>query len=83
VCSYSSSRDQGTAPSFYRPRGGDLQLCRAVLITCGGLAYSAAELMVVLVNLAPVERHGVSCSRPGAASRVAIWEPPVRSPSIC
>jgi hypothetical protein len=42
-----------------------------VLITCGGMVYNAVELMVVLANLATIRRHGESCSRPGAASRVA------------
>jgi hypothetical protein len=44
--------------------------------------YIAVELMAVLVNLAPVGRHGRSCSRPGAASRVAVWGLPVWSPSV-
>jgi hypothetical protein len=35
--------------------------------------YSAMEWMAVLANLAPVGRHGESCPRPGAASRVAVW----------
>jgi hypothetical protein len=87
VCRYPSStppppRGQGTAASFYRPRGGGLQSCRTVLVTCGGMVYNAVELMAVLPNLAPVGRHVVSCFRPGAASRVAVWEPPVRSPSV-
>jgi hypothetical protein len=46
------------------------------------MSYSAVELMAVLANLAPVRRHGVSCSRPGAASRAAMWELPIRSPSV-
>jgi hypothetical protein len=53
----------GDAPSFYRSRGGNLQLYRVVLITCGGVAYSVVELMVVVANLAPVGCHGVSCSQ--------------------
>jgi hypothetical protein len=79
VCCYASSPcGQGTTSSFYRPRGDDLQSCRTVLsATYGGMARSAAELMVVLTNLAPVGRRGESCTRPGAASRVAAWELPV------
>jgi hypothetical protein len=72
----------GDRPPFYRPRGGGLQSCRVVLIMCGGMAYSAVELMAVLANLAPAGRHGVSCSRLGAASRVVVWELPVWSPSV-
>jgi hypothetical protein len=34
--------------------------------------YNAVELMAVLANLALVRRYGRSCSRPGAASRVAV-----------
>jgi hypothetical protein len=78
----SSPRGQGTAPSFYRPRGGALQSCRTVLTMCGSMMYSATEWMAVLANLALVGRHGESCSRPGAASRVAVWELPVRSPFV-
>jgi hypothetical protein len=37
------------------------------------MVYSAMEWMAVLANLAPVGRHGESCPRPGAASRVAVW----------
>jgi hypothetical protein len=37
-------------PSFYRPRGGSLQACRAVLATCDGVDYSVAEWTVVLAN---------------------------------
>jgi hypothetical protein len=62
VCHPSSPRGQGTAPSFYKPRGGGLQSCRTVLITCGGMVYNAVEWMAVLANLAPVGRHGKSCS---------------------
>jgi hypothetical protein len=35
----------------------------------GGMAHSAAELMVILTNLAPVGRRGEPCTRTGAASR--------------
>jgi hypothetical protein len=74
---------QEIASSFYRPRGGDLQLGRTVLsATYGGMAHSVAELMVVLENLAPDRRRGESCTRPGAASRVRLWELPTLSPSI-
>jgi hypothetical protein len=41
-----------------------------------------AELMVVLENLGPGRRRGESCTRPGVASRVRVWELPVRSPSV-
>jgi hypothetical protein len=86
VCSYPSSPPpgRGTASSFYRPRGGGLQSCRTTLsATYGSMAYSVAELMVVLENLAPGGRRGESCTRPGAASTVAtwgllVWSPPVR-----
>jgi hypothetical protein len=62
---------QGTASSFYRPRGGGLQSCRVALsATCGNMVYSVGELTVVLTNLASGGRHGGSCARPGAASRV-------------
>jgi hypothetical protein len=49
----------------------------------GEAVYSVAELMVVPANLAPGERRGESCTRPGAASTVAmwgllVWSPPVR-----
>jgi hypothetical protein len=49
----SSPRGQGTAPSFYRPRGGGLQSCHTVLATYGGMVCSAVELFIVLANLAP------------------------------
>jgi hypothetical protein len=40
VCSFFfSPRGKGTASSFYRPRGGSLQACRAVLNTCSGMAH--------------------------------------------
>jgi hypothetical protein len=76
----SSPRGQGTSFSLYRSRGGGLQLCCTVLTTCGGMVYNATEWMAILANLAPVGRRGESCSRPRAASRVAVWELPVRSP---
>jgi hypothetical protein len=46
------------------------------------MAHSAVELMVVLTNLAPVGHCGESCARPGAASRVVVWELPVWSSSV-
>jgi hypothetical protein len=73
---------QGTAPSFYRPRGGGLQLSCIVLLTSDGMVYSATECMVVLMNLASGGRRGESCARPGATSRVALWKPLVWSSSI-
>jgi hypothetical protein len=39
-------------PPFYRPREGSLQACHAVLATCDGMTYSAAEETAVLENLA-------------------------------
>jgi hypothetical protein len=84
VCSYPSSPCcQGTASSFYRPRGGGLQSCRTALsATYGGMAHGVVELIVVLANLAPGGRRGESCTHPGAASRVAVWELLVWSPSV-
>jgi hypothetical protein len=65
-------RGQGTASSFYRPRGDSLQSRRTTLnATYGGMAHSVAEFMVVMANLAPGRRRGEFCTRPGAASRVA------------
>jgi hypothetical protein len=46
------------------------------------MANNAVELIAVLANLALVRRHGVSCPRPGVASRVVVWELPVWSPSV-
>jgi hypothetical protein len=70
-----STCGQGTASSFYRPRGGGLQSCRRALsATYGGMAHSVVELMVVLANLASGRRRGESCARPAAASRVVVWE---------
>jgi hypothetical protein len=48
----------------------------------GGMAHSVVELMSVLTNLAPVGRRGEPCTRPGAASMVAVWEFLVWSPSV-
>jgi hypothetical protein len=36
-------RGKGTASSFYRPRGGSLQVCRTVLTTCSGMAHNIME----------------------------------------
>jgi hypothetical protein len=83
VCSYPfAPLRPGDRPSFYRPRGGGLQSCHTVLITCSGMVYNTVEWMAVLANLTPVGRHGESCSRPGAASRVAVWELHVWLPSV-
>jgi hypothetical protein len=74
---------QGTTSSFYRPRGGGLQSYRTVLsATHGGMAHSVTELMVVLVKPARGRRHGESCTRPEAASRVVVWELSVRLTSV-
>jgi hypothetical protein len=44
VCLLPSSHcGKGTASSFYRPRGGNLQACCTVLTMCGGMAHSVAE----------------------------------------
>jgi hypothetical protein len=76
VSSYlSSPRGQGTASSFYKPRGGGLQSCRTILsATYGGMAHSVMDLMVVLTNLAPVGVRGNSPfgRRPYADSRVQL-----------
>jgi hypothetical protein len=42
------------SPSFYRPRRGWFTGTPHCLATCGGMAYSAGELAVILANLAPV-----------------------------
>jgi hypothetical protein len=74
-CYSSSPRGQGTASSFYRPRGGGLQSCRAALCaTCSSMAHNVMELTVVLTNLASGGHRGESCARPGAASRVVALE---------
>jgi hypothetical protein len=68
-------RGQGTASSFYRPRGGGLQSCRVGLsATCGSMAHSVVELTVVSANLTSGGRRGGSCARPGATSRVLAIE---------
>jgi hypothetical protein len=36
-------RGKGTTSSFYRPRGGSLQVCRTVLITCSDMVHSVVE----------------------------------------
>jgi hypothetical protein len=38
------------------------------------MVHNVVELTVFLVNLASVGRHGGSCARPGAASRVVALE---------
>jgi hypothetical protein len=53
----------GIAPPFIGQGGGNLQACHTILPTCRGMASSAAELTVVLENLAPV----------GASCRVLCW----------
>jgi hypothetical protein len=60
-------RGQGAASSFYRPRGGGLQPRRTVLATCGGMAYSAMEWVVILANLASggTSRRVLCLSRSG------------------
>jgi hypothetical protein len=79
----SSPCSQGTASSFYRPRGGGLQSCRMALsATYGGMVHSVVELTVVLANLAFGEHHGESWASPGAALRVAAWELLVWSTSV-
>jgi hypothetical protein len=50
--------------------------------TCGGMVYSATELMVVLTNLASGGRRGESCACPRAVLRVVVWEPLVWSSSV-
>jgi hypothetical protein len=68
VCRYlSSPRGQGTASSFYSSRGGGLQSCRSVLITCGGMVYISMEWVAVLANLASggVSRRVLCPSRNG------------------
>jgi hypothetical protein len=45
---------RGESPPFYRPRRGQFTGIPHYLATCGGMTYSAAELTVVLANLAPV-----------------------------
>jgi hypothetical protein len=77
------SRGQGTASSFYRPRGGGLQSCRMALsATYGGMAHSVMESMTVWANIASAGRRDESCACPEAASRVATWELLVWSPSV-
>jgi hypothetical protein len=76
VSSYTSCpRDQGTASSFYRPRGDGLQSCRVALsVVYGSMAHSVMELTVVLANLVSGERRGGSCACPGVVSRVVALE---------
>jgi hypothetical protein len=53
VCVSSFSQRRGL-PSFYRPRRGLFTGMLHCLATCGGMVYSAGELVVVLAVLAPV-----------------------------
>jgi hypothetical protein len=74
-CYPSSPCGQGTASSFYRPRGGDSQSCRVALsAVCGSMVYIVMDLTAVMENLASGRRRGGSCARPGAASRVVALE---------
>jgi hypothetical protein len=74
-CYLSSPHDQGTASSFYRPRGGGLQSCCAGLsATCGSMVHNVVQLTVVLTNLASGGRRGGSCACPGVALRVVALE---------
>jgi hypothetical protein len=45
----------GDCPSFHRPRREQFTCMPHYFPTCGGMASSAAELMAVLANPAPVE----------------------------
>jgi hypothetical protein len=49
--------------------------------TYGSMVHNVVELMVVLTNLTSGGRRGESCACPGAASRVVVWEPLIRSSS--
>jgi hypothetical protein len=44
----------GGSPPFYRLRRGRFTGMPHYFATCGGMAYSAIELMSVLANVAPV-----------------------------
>jgi hypothetical protein len=58
-CYPSSPCGQGTTSSFYRPRVGGLQSCRAGLsATCGSMVHSVVKLTVVLANIASDGRRG-------------------------
>jgi hypothetical protein len=43
----------GDCPPFIGQGGSSLQACHTISPTCRGMAYNAAELTVVLANLAP------------------------------
>jgi hypothetical protein len=74
-CYPSSRRGQGTASSFYMPRGGGLQSSRAGLsATCGNMAHNVVELTIVPANLASGWHRGGSYARPRSASRVVVME---------
>jgi hypothetical protein len=71
----------GTASSFYKPRGGSLQSCRTVLITCSGMVHNVVDLTVVLANLASGKvswralypsRSGFEGGSVGASSLVVV-----------
>jgi hypothetical protein len=55
VCSMSPPLRLGDCPSFYRPRREHFTGMPHYSPTCGGMAYSAMELIAVLANLASVE----------------------------
>jgi hypothetical protein len=56
----------GDYPSFYRPRMEQFTCVPHYSPTCGGVASSAAELMTILANLAPVRASWrVLCSYRG------------------
>jgi hypothetical protein len=72
---------RGAASSFYRPRGGSLQSCRTVLITCSDMVHSVVELTDVLANLASGKaswhalypsRSGLEGGAVGASSLVVV-----------
>jgi hypothetical protein len=55
----SSPRGLVTTPSFYRPRGGGLQSCRTILITCSGMVYNPWNRRLSWQIPLLAERHGV------------------------
>jgi hypothetical protein len=74
----------GAASSLYRPRGGSLQSCHTVLITCRGMVHNVVELTVVLANLASgkaswralyLSRSGFEGGGVGASSLVVVRTP--------
>jgi hypothetical protein len=83
VCGISAvPRGQGTASSFYRPRGGGLQSCCTVLgyvLRCSVQRRDGWPSWRILLLAG---RHGESCACLGAASRVVVWEPLVWSLSV-